>query len=129
MLMAGACFMPEKSACSADSVLSIGNWNAASERDNRNRFGGHLNDCSRPYELAGFFLPPAPQGSVETVTNLEGEWKQPAVTVKLDGLASRIEHYLAMVTEAKMFFQVPLQVRLHFLVEVARNLLEAVLTV
>ena len=48
MLMAGACFMPEKSACYAGSVLLIGNWNAASERDSRNRFGGHLNDCSRP---------------------------------------------------------------------------------
>jgi hypothetical protein len=66
---------------------------------------------------------------VQTVTNLEGEWKQPAVTVKLDGLASRIKHYLAMVTQAEMFFQVPLQVRLHFPIEVARNLLEAVLTV
>jgi hypothetical protein len=66
---------------------------------------------------------------VEPVANLEGEWEQPAVTVKLDGLARRIEHNLAMATEAEMFFQVPLQVRVQFPVEVARNLLEAVLTV
>jgi hypothetical protein len=79
--------------------------------------------------LLHLLFPPAAEGLVQTVADLDGEREEFAVTVEFDRLAHGIEHHVAMVAHLEVLLELPLEVSFYFPLEVVGNLLDTILAV